>query len=126
MNDFHILDSDGHQIQPEDRRFQIALFASPPNAVAQNGRRTWWEKTLVPALLGGILVIAGWLTFHITAEIREIQAEVGTVRADLGEIKGRLDGVDKRIDDLRNDLNERLGRIEAALMSQRSSRDAGP
>ncbi len=103
-------------------------------------RRLSLERALVPALLGGIFVIAGWFAVHVSAQTRELRAEMGDVRSELGEVKGRLDGVDRRLDgmdrrldgmdrrieSLRGDLNERLGRIEALLMEQRPPPTSGP
>ena len=110
-------------------------------------RRLSLERALVPALLGGIFVIAGWFAVHVSAQTRELRAEMGNVRSELGEVKGRLDGVDQRLDgldrrldgvdqrieSLRDDMNERferiedrMGRIEALLMEQRPPPTSGP
>lgn len=116
-------------------------------------RRPWVERALVPALLGGIFSIAGWFALHVSAQTRELRAEVGDIRSELGVATGRLDGVDQRfdavdqrfdavdqrldgldqrIDSLRDDMNERfarledrMGRIEALLMAQRSPPNSG-
>ena len=74
--------------------------------------RPWLERVLVPALLSGMLVVAG--SFAI-----QVSMEMGEIKGQLGEVKGRLDGVDQRIDGLRADMNDRLGRIEALLLAQR-------
>lgn len=97
-------------------------------------RRPWLERALVPALLGGIFAVSGSFAIHVSVQIQELRAEMGNVRGDVGELKGRLDGVDRRLDgvdrrinDLRTDMNDRLGRIEALLMSRRpAASDPGP
>lgn len=112
------------------------MKAARAGAIA-NGRGLWLPQALIPALLAGIFAVAGRFAVDISAQTRELRAEIGTVRGELGELKGRLDGVDRRIDDLRteltneidslgHDMNARLGRIEAILMSRPSPPDAGP
>ena len=84
-------------------------------------RRPWLERALVPALLSGILVIAGSFAVQVSIQMGETQGQLGELRGRLDGVDRRLDGLDQRIDSLRTEMNDRLGRIEALLLAQRGA-----
>lgn len=81
--------------------------------------RPWLERALVPALLSGILVVAGSFAVQVSMEMGEIKGQLGELRGRLDGVDRRFDAMDQRIDGLRADMNDRLGRIEALLLAQR-------
>ena len=120
---------------------------------AMTDRRPLLERALVPALLSGMLVVAGSFAVQVSMEMGAIQRQLGELRGRLDGVDQRFDGVDQRfdgvdqrfdrvdqrldrvdqrldrmdqrLDGLRADMNDRLGRIEALLLAQRDLR-SGP
>ena len=119
--------------------------AEEPNAAggrAMSDRHPWLERALVPALLSGILVVAGSFAVQVSIQMGETQGQLGELRGRLDGVDRRLDavdqrldamdqrldamdqrldGLDQRIDSLRTEMNDRLGRIEALLLAQRGA-----